>query len=175
MMSRRSKMVGATMVLVAVGFGITSTASADRNGSTKNDRVVRTASMDSRRSGEHLDAVAAALGMTSEEVKTEMRAGKSLADIATIKGIKVQTVVDAIVVNMTAKLAEKVTDGTLTQTQADAMATKLTDRVTAMVNGERQHGSGPAMRGGKHGKHGRQGRHMHSDAGTATDFPRTDA
>ena len=76
---------------------------------------------------------------------------------------------------MTAKLAEKVTDGTLTQTQADAMATKITDRVTAMVNGERPHRSGPAMRGGKHGKHGGHGRHMHSGAGTATGFPRTDA
>lgn len=168
-------MVGATMALVAVGFGITSTASADHNGLTNNDRVAHNSSMDNRHSGEHLDAVAAALVMTSEEVKTEMRAGKSLADIATSKGIKVQTVVDVIVVSMTAKLAEKVTDGTLTQTQADAMATKITDRATAMVNGERPHGSGPAMRGGKHGKHGKhggQGRHMHSDAGTATGFPR---
>ena len=167
-------MVGATMVLVAVGFGITSTASAGHNSSTTNDRVVRTASIEHRR-GEHLDAVAAALGMTSEEVKTELRAGKSLADIATSKGIEVQTVIDAIVANMTAKLAEKVTDGTLTQTQADAMATKITDRVTAMVNGERPHRLGPAMRGGKHGKHGGHGRHMHSGAGTATGFPRTDA
>lgn len=169
-------MVGATMVLVAVGFGITSTASAGHNSSTTNDRVVRTASIKHRR-GEHLanTAVAAALGMTSEEVKTELRAGKSLADIATSKGIEVQTVIDAIVANMTAKLAEKVTDGTLTQTQADAMATRITDRVTVMVNGERPHRSGPAMRGGKHGKHGGHGRHMHSGAGTATGFPRTDA
>ncbi|MDA2956186.1 MAG: hypothetical protein O3A44_02385 [Actinomycetota bacterium] len=171
------------MVLVAVGFGITSTASAGHNSSTTNDRVVRTASIDHRRSHfrnvlrnqRNLRTVAAALGMTSEEVKTELRAGKSLADIATSKGIEVQTVIDAIVANMTAKLAEKVTDGTLTQTQADAMATKITDRVTAMVNGERPHRLGPAMRGGKHAKHGGHGRHMHSGAGTATGFPRTDA
>ena len=165
-------MTGAALVLVALGFGLTSTVSAQRDGARNNDRVVRTAPMHNRGGGEQLNAVATVLGMTSEEVKNQIRAGKSLADIATSKGVEVQKVIDAVVVNMTVKITEKVTSGILTQAQADMIVSKLTDRVTAMVNGERPPQAGPAMRGGKHGG---QGHFKRGNAGTTTGFPRAGA
>src|SRR3954454_9792050 len=47
--------------------------------------------------GEKLDAVTTALGMTPEELRTALESGKSIADVATDKGIDPQTVIDALV------------------------------------------------------------------------------
>jgi hypothetical protein len=60
--------------------------------------------------GAHLDAAATALGITADELKTELEAGKTIADVATEKGIDVQTVIDAIVAAETANITERVTD-----------------------------------------------------------------
>lgn len=60
--------------------------------------------------GAHLDAAATALGITTDELKTELEAGKTIADIATEKGIDVQTVINAIVAAETANITERVTD-----------------------------------------------------------------
>jgi uncharacterized protein YidB (DUF937 family) len=43
-----------------------------------------------------LDAAAKALGMTSDEVKSALESGKTLEDLATEKGVDIQTVRDAI-------------------------------------------------------------------------------
>jgi hypothetical protein len=60
--------------------------------------------------GAGLDAAATALGITSDELKTELQAGKTIADVATEKGVDVQTVIDAIVAAETANITERVTD-----------------------------------------------------------------
>lgn len=136
MISKKAKMVGATVVLAAAGFGITTVASAHRGDSTKDQRIVHVAPMHDRRNGERLDAVSGLLGITSDELKTELRSGKSLAEIATEKGVDTQKVIDAIVAEMTEKVNEKVAEGKITQNQADTMLANAVERVTAMVNGE---------------------------------------
>ena len=136
MISKKAKMVGTTVVLAAAGFGITTVASAHRGDSTKDQRIVHVAPMHDRRNGERLDAVSGLLGITSDELKTELRAGKSLAEIATEKGVDTQKVIDAIVAEMTEKVNEKVAEGKITQDQADRMLANAVERVTAMVNGE---------------------------------------
>jgi len=136
MISKKAKMVGATVVLAAAGFGITTVASAHRGDSTKDQRIVHVAPMHDRRNGERLDAVSGLLGITSDELKTELRAGKSLAEIATEKGVDTQKVIDAIVAEMTEKVNEKVAEGKITQNQADTMLANAVERVTAMVNRE---------------------------------------
>jgi hypothetical protein len=136
MISKKAKMVGATVVLAAAGFGITTVASAHRGDSTKDQRIVHVAPMHDRRNGERLDAVSGLLGITSDELKTELRSGKSLAEIATEKGVDTQKVIDAIVAEMTEKVNEKVAEGKITQDQADTMLANAVERVTAMVNGE---------------------------------------
>jgi len=67
MISKKAKMVGATVVLAAAGFGITTVASAHRGDSTKDQRIVHVAPMHDRRNGERLDAVSGLLGITSDE------------------------------------------------------------------------------------------------------------
>jgi len=136
MISKKAKMVGTTVVLAAAGFGITTVASAHRGDSTKDQRIVHVAPMHDRRNGERLDAVSGLLGITSDELKTELRAGKSLAEIATEKGVDTQKVIDAIVAEMTEKVNEKVAEGKITQNQADTMLANAVERVTAMVNRE---------------------------------------
>jgi hypothetical protein len=60
--------------------------------------------------GAGLDAAASAIGITTDELKTELMAGKSIADVATEKGVDVQTVIDAIVAEETSRLTQAVTD-----------------------------------------------------------------
>ena len=175
MISKKVRIASATAVLAAVGFGITSAASA-RFGETvveKSGRTERIAPMHDRRDGDHLEAAATALGMTSAELKAQLQSGKSLAEIATSKGVAVQKVIDAIVADVKAEIAEKVTDGKLTQAQADTILKDVTVRVTAAVNGEVPLGHGPEIHGGDHGKHG--GRHDHDESGETTKFPGSDA
>jgi predicted DNA-binding protein YlxM (UPF0122 family) len=99
--------------------------------------------------GKGLDAAAETLGQTEDELRTALRDGKTLAEIATEKGVDRQALIDALVADAKAKLAEKVADGSITQEQADERAERLTEAVGSMVDGE-----GPMGRGGFGGGHG---------------------
>lgn len=69
------------------------------------------------------DATAEMLGLTPEQLFAELRAGKSLADLAEAQGIDLQTVYDALgaarVEAMQGAIQQAVEDGRLTQEQAD--------------------------------------------------------
>ena len=54
------------------------------------------------RGGASLEAAATALGITTDELKTELQADKTIADVATEKGVDVDTVIDAMVTEATA-------------------------------------------------------------------------
>ena len=103
------------------------------------------------RMGVRLEAAATALGMTEDELRTALREGDSLAEIAAARGVDVQKVVDALVAEATARIDEKVAAGDLSETEADERKAALTERITAMVNGERPEppeGAGRGPRGG---------------------------
>lgn len=87
--------------------------------------------------GGGLDAVATALGLTEDELRTELEAGSTIADVATAHGVDVQTVIDALVAEATTRLTERVTAGDLTQAEADAKLADLTTRITEQVNSVR--------------------------------------
>ncbi len=89
------------------------------------------------------DAAAKALGMTTDELYAAVQGGKSLADVAKDQKVSVDALVKAMVASAEADLATAVKDGTLTQAQADAMKSSLTERITDQVNGERQGRGGP--------------------------------
>ena len=96
------------------------------------------------------EAAAKALGMTTDELRTAVQSGKSLADVAKDQKVSVDTLVKAMVAATEAHLATAVKDGTLTQAQADTMKSSLTQRITDRVNGERPdrgrgHGFGGMM------------------------------
>jgi len=109
--------------------------------------------------GAGLDTVATTLGITTEEVRTALESGQTLADLAVAHGKTAQDVIDAIVAEAKTHLDTAVTDGKLTQAQADKILTELTTRTTDFVN----NGFPPGLPGlGGHGF----GRHFGDDDGT---------
>jgi hypothetical protein len=74
-------------------------------------------------------AAAEALDMTVDDLTTQLQAGESLADLAETAGVDLQTVLDAITAaNVQATrdaIAEAVTEGTITQAQADWLSEGL--------------------------------------------------
>jgi hypothetical protein len=93
-----------------------------------------------------LAAAANAIGVSEDELRTALRSGQSIAQVAQSKGVEVQNVIDAIVADAKARLAAKAQSGHLTQGQAHERLATLEQRVTDMVN--RAGGSG---RGHRHG------------------------
>jgi len=88
------------------------------------------------RGGPGLAAAATALGVTEAELRTSLQSGSTIADVATSKGVALQTVVDAMVAEENTEIDAKVTDGSLTQAEADTRKADVVTRVTAMVNGQ---------------------------------------
>jgi transposase-like protein len=64
------------------------------------------------RKGEHpkLDAAAKAIGITVDELRTELEAGKTIAAVATEHNVSVDSVIDAMVTEATANLKDRITD-----------------------------------------------------------------
>ena len=58
--------------------------------------------------GAGLEAAATALGITADELRTELQGGKSIADVATAKGVNVQTVIDALVAQAKTRITDMV-------------------------------------------------------------------
>jgi hypothetical protein len=71
------------------------------------------------------DAVAEALGLTPEELFTELHSGKTLTDLAEEKGVDLQAVQDAMAAArkdaMQQAIEQAVTDGKISREQADWM------------------------------------------------------
>jgi hypothetical protein len=90
--------------------------------------------------GEHggrgmgLDAAATALGMTADELRTELQGGQTIAQVAESKGVDVQAVIDAMVAQAKTHLDEEVASGEHTQAEADQKLADITTRITDSVN-----------------------------------------
>jgi len=100
----------------------------------------------------HTQAAAAkALGLTPDKLRAALQSGKSLADVAKVQKVSVDSLVRAMVTATEADLATAVKDGKITQAQADKMKSSLTQRITDRVNKvrpERGQGHGPRGAGG---------------------------
>jgi hypothetical protein len=82
-----------------------------------------------------LVAVAAEkLGMTRDELLTELQAGKSIAEVAAEKNVAVDTIVEAVLAPRTERINELVANGQLTQEQADTMLAQMKANVTTQIN-----------------------------------------
>ena len=80
-----------------------------------------------------LGAVTKYLDVTPQQLRSELRAGKSLAQIATAHGKTVDGLVDVIVAPAEARLDKAVANGRLTQQRADELLGRLTDAVEQAV------------------------------------------
>ncbi len=101
------------------------------------------------KSGAKLSAIATALGVTEADLRTELQAGKSVADVAAAKNVSLDTVINAIVDAETKTLAQAVTDGKLTQAQADQRIANLKANLPAQLAQKGWGGGGRGPGGSK--------------------------
>jgi len=143
----------------AVAAGRLTQAQADERKAGLEERVTALVNRTPPASGERGDkpgrgaarlglAVAAdTLGMSVEALRTELRAGMSLAAVA---GDRTPALIEALVADAQARIDQAVTDGKLTAEQATERKANLTERITAKVNAVRPAGAGPHGRGHGH-------------------------
>lgn len=79
-------------------------------------------------------AVAKSIGITPDELRTELASGKSVAEIATAHGVDPATVVAAIASEADTRIDALVSDGTLTADQATTLKSGLNTLVENFVN-----------------------------------------
>jgi polyhydroxyalkanoate synthesis regulator phasin len=107
--------------------------------------------------GPRSEVLAQALGMSTDDLRTAVESGKTIAQVAADQGVDVQVVIDALIAEKTNHIADEVSSGEITQEEADAKLAELETRVTDMVNNPRpaEGGRGPGGRGpGGHGPRG---------------------
>jgi len=94
--------------------------------------------------GAKLHAAARALNMSVEDLRTQLRGGKTIAAVAREKGVDVQEVIDAMVADANQHIDQAVKDGRLTAEQAARRKQNLSERITRKVNeGRPKRGAGP--------------------------------
>ena len=89
------------------------------------------------------DTAAEALGITTDELREALRDGATIAEIAALQGVDVQSVIDAMVAEASERLAEAVENGRITQEEADEKLAELGEKITDVVNNGRPEGEGP--------------------------------
>lgn len=80
------------------------------------------------------EVLAGLLGIDVETLRSELRAGKTVAEIATEQGVDVATVIAALVDEAESHLELSVENGRLTQEEADARLADITERITDRIN-----------------------------------------
>ena len=86
------------------------------------------------RIGHSLEAAATALGITSDELRTALRDGQTIADVAATEGVDIQTVIDAMAAEVKTHLDEEVAAGERTQEEADAKLADAIERITERLD-----------------------------------------
>jgi hypothetical protein len=93
--------------------------------------------------GDVFSAAAEAIGVDVEDLRSALRDGQTIAEIAEEHGVEVDAVVDAMVAATKTALDEAVQNERITQEQADEMLANAEERLTALVNGEGPMFDGP--------------------------------
>jgi hypothetical protein len=91
-----------------------------------------------------LDVSAKAIGISPQVLKTELQAGKSIAEVAEAHQVPVQDVQQALVDAATAKLNEAVANGRITQERADKVIARLPALAERVVNHHKADGPATA-------------------------------
>lgn len=73
-------------------------------------------------------------GLTKEELKAEIQAGKSLAQIASAYGSSEQAVVDAVLTKLSTRLDKAVAKGKITPEQKTAVLARAAERARTIMN-----------------------------------------
>ncbi len=87
------------------------------------------------RGGCDLDEAAAAIGIDEEALRSALDSGDTIAEVAEANGVAVDAVIDAMVDAKAERINDKVTEGRITQEEADDKLAQLEDRISDRVNG----------------------------------------
>lgn len=94
--------------------------------------------------GADLATAATTLKLSEDDLRTQLQAGRTLAQVASAQGVAVDDLVTALVDAQKTRIAAQVTAGTITQAQADERLADLKQRITDRVNA-----AGGGGRGGR--------------------------
>ena len=83
------------------------------------------------------EALTDLLGIDADELRTQLRDGATLAEIAKANNVEVQAVVDELVGELQERLDNAVENGRIDQAEADEKAADATAKITDMVNNGR--------------------------------------
>ena len=101
-----------------------------------------------------LAAASKVLGITETELKTELEAGKSVADVAKAKNIDLATVKAALLTEAKAHIDAEVAAGKHTAAEGVAKLAEVTSRIDTMLTTAGLPARGPHGKGGQEGKGG---------------------
>jgi len=118
-----------------------------------------------------LDPAAKALGISTDELKTDLAKGQTIAQIAKSKNVDLNKVIDALVADASSRIDAAVKAGHLAQSQADNLKTKLKAVITMTVNNAFPKGPSGGGFGGRFGFPGRGGFGGPPSTPTAPDSP----
>lgn len=76
-----------------------------------------------------IDSAAGALGMRGDELRSELKAGKSVADVAEERGVPLGDVKQQILDEATSRVAQAVENGRMSQDRSDEMIAALAARL----------------------------------------------
>jgi len=88
------------------------------------------------RCGQGLEAVAEAVGVSTDELREALGGGQTIAEVAEANGTDPQDVIDALVAGGTERLDAAVADGRIDQATADERIETLPERAADLVNGD---------------------------------------
>jgi DNA-binding CsgD family transcriptional regulator len=147
MNKRITKVVGGAAVIGALALAaLSGTGTASAQSLIAKVGITKPAH-DGRGPAKSMTAVAGVLKLTEAELKTQLDSGKSLSAVAATQNVSVQSVIDVIVADKQAHIAEEVASGEITQVQADAKLAEVTARIIEKVNSVRSEGMGGKGRG----------------------------
>lgn len=151
---RRTRIALLLIGVLALAGGGTALAGKGTSKPASTSRTFSTAARGMHGPGDDLAAAAGYLGTTTDSLLTQLRSGKTLAEVANATSGKSATgLVAALVAHEQTEIAAAVGAGRLTQTQADRLTASLQQRITDLVNGVRP--AGPPPGGGAFGfRHG---------------------
>lgn len=119
--------------------GIVGVAGAQDNGSTQTQPADGTARKGDGQHRRHLAKrvvtnIAEVLGMQPRDLLTELKTGKTVAQVANERGIETQSLIDQLVAKVNAKVDEAVANGKLSAERAAQIKQKAPERITKLVD-----------------------------------------
>jgi hypothetical protein len=116
---------------------------------TDTDRAERRAARQEARQTNRQE-IADVLGLSVDDLSTELRGGATLADVAEANGVAVSDVVDVIVQQKTERIELAVENGRITAEEAAEKTVDLNERVQTRVDeGRPERGDGEGRRGNR--------------------------